>query len=163
MQKEDYKFSFEVYNSIDELSVTDAKLLLKAREVTQQAYAPYSQFYVGAIAMLTNGETVSGTNQENASFPVGLCAERALLAAAATLFPDVAIDTVAISYNNNKGESNRPISPCGMCRQALSEFEVRVNQPIRIILGGLTGQVYIIASASLLLPLTFTAKDLAGK
>ena len=151
-----------MYESIDELNEQDAWLLSEAREVTQHAYAPYSHFQVGAIAKLANGEIVAGSNQENASFPVGICAERVLLASAASLFPKIPIETMAISYNNQNGDSSHPISPCGMCRQSLLEYESRVHQPIRIILGGLTGKVYIIDKASMLLPLSFTAADLAG-
>ena len=161
MKKEEYAFSFEVYESIDELTEQDAWLLSEAREVTQHAYAPYSHFKVGAIAKLDNGETVTGSNQENASFPVGLCAERVLLASAASMFPKIPIETMAISYHNENGDSSHPISPCGMCRQSLLEYESRVHQPIRIILGGLSGKVYIIDKASMLLPLSFTAEDLA--
>ncbi|MDB5246209.1 MAG: CMP/dCMP deaminase zinc-binding protein [Segetibacter sp.] len=162
MQKQDFSFSFEVYDSIDELTEQDAWLLSEAREVTQHAYAPYSHFQVGAIARLDNGEIVAGSNQENASFPVGLCAERVLLASAASLFPKVPVDTIAISYHNELGESKHPISPCGMCRQSLLEYESRVDHPIRIILGGLEGKVYIIERASMLLPLSFTSHDLTA-
>src|SRR3954453_8229334 len=114
MKREEYSFSFEVYDTIDELEEHDAWLLNEAREVTQHAYAPYSHFQVGAIARLSNGEVVAGSNQENASFPVGLCAERVLLSSASSLFPKVPIETSAISYHNEKGESNHPISPCGI-------------------------------------------------
>ena len=160
MKNEQYSFSFEVYESIDDLTENDAWLLNEAREVTQHAYAPYSHFQVGAIARLHNGEIVAGSNQENASYPVGLCAERVLLASAASLFPKVPIDTLAISYHNENGDSSHPISPCGMCRQSLLEYELRVKHPIRIILGGLLGKVYIIEKAGQLLPLSFTAEDL---
>lgn len=162
MKKEDYTFTFEVYDSIDELNEQDAWLLNEAREVTQDAYAPYSHFKVGAIARLGNGEIVAGSNQENASFPVGLCAERVLLASAASLFPKVPIETIAISYHNENGESNHPISPCGLCRQNLLEYESRVNHPIRVILGGLRGNVYIIERAAMLLPLSFTSGDMSA-
>lgn len=161
MKKEEYSFSFEVYDSLDELNEQDAWLLNEAREVTQHAYAPYSHFQVGAIARLQNGEIVAGSNQENASFPVGLCAERVLLASAASLFPKVPIDTIAISYHNEHGESSRPISPCGICRQTLLEYESRVKHPIRMLLGGLEGKVYVLNQASMLLPLSFTAEDLS--
>ncbi|MFN4007024.1 MAG: cytidine deaminase [Chitinophagaceae bacterium] len=160
MQQHHYQFSFEVYDSIEDLTEEDAWLLNEAREVTGMAYAPYSNFQVGAVAKLKNGEIVAGSNQENASFPVGLCAERVLLASAASIFPKIPVDTMAISYHNNNGESNHPISPCGMCRQALLEYEGRVNQSIRLILAGLEGKVYVIPKASMLLPLSFTSKDL---
>ena len=160
MKKEAYNFEFEVYESIESLPINDAWLLGEAIKVTQHAYAPYSHFQVGAIARLTNGEIVAGSNQENASFPIGLCAERVLLATAASLYPNVVIETIAISYHNDNGESDHPISPCGICRQSLLEYESRVNHPIRLILGGMEGQVYIIDKAAMLLPLSFTSEDL---
>lgn len=160
MNKEEYSFEFDVYNSIEELNEKDAWLLNEARGITVAAYAPYSNFNVGAVAKLANGEIVAGTNQENASYPVGICAERVLLASASTLYPNIAIDTIAISYNNNNGESSHPISPCGMCRQTLSEYEERVKQPIRLILSGMEGKVILIEKSSNLLPLSFGSEDL---
>jgi cytidine deaminase len=160
MKPQQYNFSFEVYNSSKQLNEPDAALLQKAREVTKNAYAPYSNFNVGAVAQLVNGQIVNGTNQENASYPVGICAERVLLSAVASVFPNVAISTMAISYNNNNGQSNHPISPCGICRQSLAEYEQRVKQPIRLILSGMEGEVYIIKTASHLLPLSFGGDDL---
>lgn len=160
MNSRQNNFSYDVYTSIEELTEQDAALLTKARAVTANAYAPYSHFNVGAAGLLTNGQTVTGTNQENASYPVGICAERALLAAAGSLFPLTGIHTMAISYFNSIGSSAAPISPCGMCRQALAEFEEHTGQPIRLILSGMTGEVFIISSASELLPLSFSKKDL---
>jgi len=160
MSKLEYRFSFTEYDSIDELDPEDAWLLGEARDITKSAYAPYSQFLVGAVAKLANGEIIAGTNQENASYPVGLCAERALLASAATVYPNVPINTIAISYQTIGSNGNHPISPCGMCRQALQEFEERTNQSIRLILGGLEGKIFIIDQASQLLPLAFTGKEL---
>lgn len=160
MNNEAYQFNYEVYNSSDELSSSDAWLVNEAREVTSTAYAPYSNFNVGAVAKLMNGEIVAGTNQENASYPVGLCAERVLLSSAATLYPNIGIDTLAVSYNNINGASNHPISPCGICRQSLVEYEERTRQPIRLILSGMEGKVIIIKTAGLLLPLSFGSTDL---
>ena len=160
MKRQDFQFEFEVYDSIDELTKEDAWLLDQAREITQHAYAPYSKFHVGAVAKLVNGEVVTGTNQENASYPVGICAERVLLSTASSLFPKIGIEAMAISYNNTKGESDQPISPCGICRQSLREFEIRTNHTIRLILGGMHGKVYVISDANYLLPLSFTSEDL---
>ena len=160
MNKEKYQFSYEVYNSASELNVPDALLVKEAREITVAAYAPYSKFNVGAVARLVNGELVAGTNQENASYPVGICAERVLLASAATIHPNMAIDTMAISYNNTTGKSDHPISPCGMCRQSLVEYEERMNQPIRLILCGMEGKVIVVEKANSLLPLSFGSIDL---
>jgi cytidine deaminase len=160
MKNSEYKFSFEVYDTIEELIEEDAWLLQEAREVTQHAYAPYSHFQVGAVAKMANGEIVAGSNQENASFPVGLCAERVVLASASSLFPKIPIQSLAISYNSNNGNSDHPITPCGICRQSLQEYEMRVGHPIRLILGGMEGKVFVIASASSLLPLGFTSDEL---
>ena len=160
MNKEKYQFSYEVYNSASELNVPDALLVKEAREITVAAYAPYSKFNVGAVARLVNGELVAGTNQENASYPVGICAERVLLSSAATIHPNIAIDTMAISYNNTTGKSDHPISPCGMCRQSLVEYEERMNQPIRLILCGMEGKVIVVEKANSLLPLSFGSIDL---
>lgn len=160
MNKEDFRFSYDVYLSVAELPDQDQLLVEKARAVTASAYAPYSNFHVGAVARLVNGELVTGTNQENASYPVGICAERSLLATAASLFSGIAIETMAISYHNINGVSNHPISPCGMCRQSLVEYEERVKKPIRLILSGMDGKVIVLEKANLLLPLSFGSIDL---
>lgn len=160
MKKQDYQFDYEIYDSIDDLSEDDKWLLDEAREVTQHAYAPYSRFQVAAVAKLSNGEIISGTNQENASFPAGICAERVVLAIISSLYPKMTIETMAISYFNHNGESSHPISPCGICRQALQEFKEKTKAPVRLILGGMHGKVYIIQDASQLLPLSFTSKDM---
>jgi len=160
MSFKEYKFSYKEVDDVNLLPSEDASLLDQARKATQQAYAPYSKFFVGAAALLDNGQTISATNQENASFPAGLCAERVLLSAAASLYSNNKIKTIAISYDNKNGESNRPVSPCGICRQSLLEYEGRIEQPVRLLLSGLTGKIIIIESASLLLPLSFSAKDM---
>ena len=153
--------TIDVYENDSQLSPEDASLLAKAREITKFAYAPYSTFYVGAAALLTNGEIVTGTNQENASFPVGICAEQVTLSAISSLYPKgEGIVTMAISYQGNGIKSDHPISPCGVCRQALVEHEVRTKQNMRIILSGLEGEVYIIPDAHALLPLAFHPDEL---
>ncbi len=160
MDKEAFQFNYWVYDSIDGLDKKDADLLQQARKVTQFAYAPYSNFKVGAFAILVNGKTVCGTNQENASFPAGICAERTLMSTAASLFPGVGIETMAISYNNVNGKSDRPVSPCGICRQSFVEFQHRTQNPIRIILSGREGKVYVIENAAFLLPLVFGPEEI---
>jgi cytidine deaminase len=160
MPKKEYQFAYEVFDSAQELNEQDRQLLKEARTVTANAYAPYSHFRVGAAARLANGALVTGTNQENASFPVGICAERTLLSTAASLFPGVGIDTLAVSYFNENGPSDRPISPCGICRQSLQEMEQRTGKAIRLILGGQDGCIYIIPAAGALLPLAFTGDEL---
>ena len=153
-------FSFTEYNSIDELEEEDRQLLQKAIAATENAYAPYSNFLVGAAARLHNLQIVTGTNQENASFPAGICAERVLLSAAASLFPKQSIQAIAITCINQKGENNQPVYPCGICRQSLAEYETRFNNNIQLILGGAQGKVHVIKSATELLPFSFTSKDL---
>ncbi len=158
--KKEIAFTVEIYSTASELAHGDAALLEAARKVTSQAYAPYSNFQVGAVASLANGQMVIGTNQENASYPVGICAERVLLSSIASQYPGVPVNTIAISYHNLHGESDHPISPCGICRQSLAEYEERVHQPIRLIMGGMTGPVQVLEKAHLLLPLNFSASDL---
>ena len=160
MKEKKIEFDYEVYDDFTELQEEDAWLLNEARAVTEQAYAPYSNFHVGAVAMMANGQVVAGTNQENASYPVGICAERVLLGTVATLHPNIPVKSIAIIYNSEEVKSDHPISPCGMCRQALLEYETRMKGPIRLILGGMEGKIFIIKTASLLLPFAFTSNEL---
>lgn len=159
MNDKKVEITYEVYDDISELPVADAELLTAARKITAQAYAPYSHFRVGAAARTEKG-IVTGTNQENASYPVGICAERTLLSTASVIFPGLAIEAMAVSYDNENGGSDRPISPCGMCRQALLEYEGRGGKPIRLILGGQHGEVIVLKSVSDLLPFAFSEKEL---
>jgi cytidine deaminase len=160
MQKQAHSFSYEVFDSDKELAAVDEALLATARDATSHAYAPYSKFRVAAVSRLVNGKMVAGTNQENVSFPVGICAERVLLSAVSSLYPYIAIDTIAISYQRDKKESDHPISPCGICRQSLLEYQTRMNHPIRLILAGMKGKVFIIPRADYLLPLAFMSEEL---
>ena len=160
MKNEVFKFDFKVYDSIDELEMKMHIYWQRPGKYSEVAYAPYSNFKVGAFARLVNGKTVSGTNQENAAYPAGICAERTLMSTASSLFPGVGIDTIAISYKNGKGKSDRPVSPCGICRQSFAEFQERTKNPIRIILSGMEGKVYLIENAENLLPLLFGADDM---
>lgn len=148
------------YASASELPSEDQALLQEAIEATKMAYAPYSKFHVGAAATLDNGVTITGTNQENASSPAGICAERVLLSAISSRFPSATIITLAISYDSDHGPSDHPVTPCGICRQSLSEFEIRTGKPIRLILGGISGSVYVLSNASELLPMAFTGREL---
>ena len=162
MEEKNFNFHYRVYNDSNELEASDAALLEKARKITGLAYAPYSKFSVGAVALLANGEIVTGTNQENASYPVGICAERVLLGNAAMNYPGMPIVTLAVSYQSEVGKSDKPISPCGMCRQSLLEYEGRTGAGIRMILSGQTGKVIILQTASHLLPFAFTSEELGS-
>lgn len=160
MAKQQLVFEWESFLSDSELTGADRQLLQEARSHTQMAYAPYSKFLVAAVARTETGKMVKGTNQENASYPVGICAERVLLSALSSVCPDETVEAIAISYHSLSGSSNNPASPCGICRQSLLEFEVRNKRPMRLILSGQQGPVWILHSASDLLPLGFTPDDL---
>jgi cytidine deaminase len=151
---------YELYEDASELSEEDAVLLEEARTHTHLSYAPYSHFNVAAAARLHNGTIVYGANQENASYPVGICAERTLLSTISSQFPNEKATTIAITYSNQDGTSNHPVGPCGLCRQTLLEYEQRWGQPIRMILAGQQGKVLIVNSAADILPFNFTANDM---
>lgn len=151
---------FETYADSDALPPADAALLHQARQATQDAWAPYSRFRVGAAALLENGEVLTGTNQENASYPVGICAERTVLSVASGLHPNVPVLAIAVSYDNELAPSVAPIAPCGICRQTLMEYQARYQRPIRLILAGLSGQVIVVADSADLMPLSFSANSM---
>jgi cytidine deaminase len=159
MNAKKIQIDYEVYQDITELAPEDAALLAAARQITAQAYAPYSHFRVGAAARTEKG-IVTGTNQENASYPVGICAERTLLSTASSIFPGLPIEVMAVSYDNENGDSSEPVSPCGMCRQALLEYEGRGGRPMRLILSGQKGEIIVLKSVSDLLPFAFSEKQL---
>jgi cytidine deaminase len=150
-----FEFEYQIVDSSDELLSSDQELLAAAKKATENAYAPYSHFFVGAAARLNDGQIIIGANQESTSFPVGICAERSLLNAIGSQFPTLTITAMAISYRPEGKASNEPISPCGMCRQSLLDYENRYGAPIKIILSGLTGSVMIIPAATHLLPFGF--------
>ena len=139
---------------LEELADDDRQLVEKAIGATQNSYAPYSNFHVGACLRLADGREVIGANQENAVFPLGLCAERTAIFAAQAQRPDQPIVKLAIAARNESGFMANPVSPCGSCRQVILEMEERYNQPIRILLYGTNG-VYLIDSVRDLLPLCF--------
>ena len=140
----------------DELNDTDRALLDDAIEATRRSYAPYSHFSVGAAALLANGVVVTGTNQENAAYPSGLCAERTTLFYANSQYPDQPVNTLAIAARTEKDFIETPIPPCGACRQVILETEKRYKQPIRILLYG-KECIYEVKSIGDLLPLSFDA------
>lgn len=141
---------------IEELNEEDRQLIELAIEATNRSYAPYSYFCVGAAVLLNNGATLIGCNQENASYPVGLCAERTALFSAGVQYPDVPVKSMAIVARNTEGVLlDEPISPCGMCRQAVIETETRFKQPVRILLYG-HKKIYAVDSIKTLMPLSFT-------
>lgn len=149
------------YQNIGELTDDDQRLLIEARRITAMAYAPYSGFHVGAAVLLENGIIITGNNQENSAYPSGLCAERVALFYANANYPDSTVEAIAVSAAKNGILVNEPVKPCGACRQALAEAEVRFGTPIRIILDG-QDSILILQSVESLLPLSFSKKDLAS-
>lgn len=145
----------EVFDSIEELPGDVQDLMQKAVETRDEAYAPYSQFKVGAAIKLANNEIVRGSNQENASYPSGLCAERTAVYAAGAQYPGVQIQKIAISAKSSKHKVEAPVPPCGACRQALVEYEVKQDAPIEIYFMGETGKVMKAFAVKDLLPLIF--------
>ena len=141
---------------MDELLPTEQALVNSAIEATSRSYAAYSHFHVGAAVLLENGETILGCNQENVSYPAGICAERSAIYAAGARYPETPVKAIAIAARNTNGIlQEEPISPCGICRQVIIESETRYRHPIRIILYG-RKHIYIINGIKDLMPLSFT-------
>lgn len=140
----------------DELSPEDRHLVDLAREATYRSYAPYSKFCVGAAILLSNGEIVTGSNQENAAFPSGTCAERTACYYAHSRYPEAKFETIAIAARGTDGlEIANPVAPCGACRQALLEYETLAGKNVKVILIG-RDEIYILPSVSSTLPLAFS-------
>jgi cytidine deaminase len=157
-----FEFEYASFNDVHELGEEDRVLLEAARKATSTAFAPYSNFKVGAAAKLSTGQIIIGSNQESASYPVGICAERTLLNSIGSQFPMDSVLSLAVSYDPVGKPSDEPLSPCGMCRQAILDYENRYRAPIRIILAGLEGEVIIFNTASDLLPFGFNGSVLKG-
>ncbi|MDR2937807.1 MAG: cytidine deaminase [Prevotellaceae bacterium] len=154
MKNKEIKINLEVYGSSSEMSAQDSDLVQRAKLATENAYAPYSNFQVGAAVLLENGEVITGSNQENAAYPSGLCAERTALFYAGAKFPNVAVKSIAIAAQTGGQFCAQSVYPCGACRQVMLENEMRGRQPIRVIMAG-ENEVEVVRSAHDLLPLSF--------
>jgi cytidine deaminase len=143
-----------------EASVEKQNLIDQAKKSALKAYAPYSNFQVGAALLLDNGETVLGNNQENACYPAGLCAERVAFFAAKSQFPDSKILAVAVVAKRSIDEHFKMATPCGSCRQVMSEYENGQNQAIAVYLTDKDGKIYESESIDNILPFKFSDKDL---
>ena len=159
MKTTEIKIVVHEFANIVELPLNDRNLLMEARRITEQAYAPYSGFHVGAAVLLENGMIVTGNNQENSAYPSGLCAERVALFYANANYSNSAVKTIAISASKSGALVNEPVKPCGSCRQAMAETELRFKTPIRIILDGQDG-ILVLNGVESLLPLSFSKKAL---
>ena len=143
------------YESLNELPDEVKSLMMDAFEARDMAYAPYSNFFVGAALLLDNGEIITGNNQENAAFPSGLCAERTAIYYAGSKYPNAKILKMAISAASQNQITTSPIPPCGACRQAIAEYEVKQKTPIEIYFMGAQGKVLKSNSIATLLPFIF--------
>lgn len=159
MKKEQVTLQFEKYDSLNLLNDEDKNLLLAAREATKTAYAPYSHYHVGAAVLLQNGTIVSGSNQENAAYPSGLCAERVAVFAAGAHYPDIKIKAIAISARAGNSPEFKEVSPCGDCRQVMAEYEYRYRNNIRLIMQGPGEQIIVLQNVKTLLPFMFSADN----
>lgn len=160
MKKKNLCIDFYEVDNIEELSEKERELVETAKQMTFNSYAPYSEFYVGSSVLLENDIIVKGSNQENAAYPSGICAERVAVFSASSQYPDVVIKSIAVAARNPRQAMDYPISPCGSCRQVLLEFELKQKQPIRILLTGESGKIFIIEKAADLSPISFSADDL---
>lgn len=145
--------------TFEELSKSDQELVEAAKAATSRSYSPYSKFSVGAAARLNDGTIVTGSNQENAAYPSGLCAERTTLFYANSQHPDQPVETLAVAARTVSDFISQPIPPCGACRQVMLEVEARYNKPFRVLLYG-ADETYIINKVTDLLPLSFSASDM---
>lgn len=160
MKKQSQKLEWISLEDDSHLSKEESKLLVLAKASLENAHAPYSNFKVGAAAFLDNGKMLGGSNQENAAYPMCLCAERVALSAVASQEPKAIIKAMAITVKAPSQIIDQPAMPCGSCRQALCEIEYKQKSPIRLIIQGEVGVVFIFNSAKDILPFSFDASFL---
>lgn len=154
-----FSFDYELFDSTTDAPPELASLAYQALDAAEKlAYAPYSHFHVGAAVLLENGAIVQGSNQENASYPAGVCAERVALGVASSLHPAIKIQAIAVAYfkeNISEVHFDHILSPCGICRQVISEVAAHQGSPIQLVLTGASGKLMLIKDANHLLPFTF--------
>ncbi len=163
MNTREIKIKITEFSGIQELPEEEQRLLQQAAKSASHSYAPYSEFHVGAAVLLDNGKVVCGSNQENAAYPAGLCAERVALFYANSEYPDAKVRALAISAHADHFLIDKPISPCGTCRQVIAETESRQKSKIKILMQGETGPVNMTEGIGNLLPLTFYEEKLKKK
>lgn len=146
---------FSVFDSVQELPTDIQDLMQQAVAIRKNAYAPYSLLRVGVALVLDNGKIVLGSNQENAAYPSGLCAERVAIFQAGAIYPEAKILKMAITAASDNNKTTTPIPPCGSCRQSIAEYEIKQNTPIEIYFMGEIGAIYKSASLKNLLPFMF--------
>ena len=155
MKKVEIKTQITIFDSIEELPNSIKELMGKAIESKQKAYAPYSKFKVGAAFLLDNGAIITGSNQENAAYPSGMCAERVAIWRAASEYPKQKIISLAITASSSSQLTKKPVAPCGACRQTLSEYELKQKDKIEVFFMGEVGKIIKTDSIIDLLPIAF--------
>lgn len=160
MRKIEISTTATLFKDVSELSSEDKMLMNRAISSREKAYAPYSKFSVGAALLLENGEIILGNNQENAAYPSGMCAERVAIWKAGSEFPEVKILKLAISAKSANSLVDKPVGPCGACRQSLSEYEIKQKKPFEILFMGEVGEIVKVSSLNSLLPFSFDSSFL---
>lgn len=156
ISKKSISINYSTQDNINEFNILEKELILKTIDISKNAYAPYSKFEVSSGILLDDKTSFFGTNVENAAYPVGVCAERNVLANVTSNHPDKKIISITIYAHNTQKALNEFVSPCGMCRQAILEAEVHQKSPINIILIGPENRFIIFEKALDLLPMAFT-------
>lgn len=159
MEKE-IKINFEIIPSYNDLSEIEKTLFDKAKSVRENAYAPYSNFWVGCALLLENGEIITGNNQENAAYPSGLCAERTTIFWTSANYPNMKIKKIFVIGAPKDALSSTPIPPCGGCRQSILEYEAKQKDLIEIYFASVQGEIFKTKSIRELLPFSFDASFL---
>ena len=160
MQIKKIESTYKVHSSLETIDDVSRQLLQKAKDACERAYANYSNFKVGAALLMEDGEIIEGNNQENAAYPSGMCAERVAVFYASSKYPHKKIKAIAITAQSKLHFAGLPVTPCGACRQVMSEFEVKQQENIRLFLSGESKEVWELESAAQLLPLSFGADRL---
>ena len=156
VKKLEIKIEFEEIDSFDELDEDWQNLYNHAQEACSRSYAPYSNFHVGAAVLLENGKIVTGNNQENASYPEGLCAERVVLFNARSQYPECAVVKLVVTAQVGMNGNFVPVTPCGACRQVMCEYEGQIQKPMQILMKSRNYKFHLFKNAAVLLPLNFS-------
>jgi len=160
MKKINIVTSATVFSDVTELPSDVQQLMNKAVEARKKAYAPYSKFHVGVAVLLANNQVILGNNQESAAYPSGMCAERVAIWKASSEYPGVAVKQLVITASSQNNQVNKPVGPCGACRQTLSEYEINQKKPIEVYFMGEVGEIVKTSSLLSLLPFSFDSSYL---
>ena len=160
MEKLRHEIFIEVYENMDNFNENEKRLITEAIEASNNAYAKYSNFKVGSAVLLSNNEIVTGSNQENAVFPLGLCAERVALFSASNKYSEVPIIALALSTKKHLKQDEFPVFPCGSCRHSIIEQESKFNKKIKLFITGSNGKIFVIDSVQDILPFAFIGDSL---